>query len=94
MPAFFGIKPSEAHAADPQQRVLMEVVYEALEESGLTIESLKASDTGVFVGAMCADYEALHLRDLDDIPTYFATGSARSILSNEFPIILTGVDQA
>ncbi|KAJ4290808.1 hypothetical protein N0V90_010003 [Kalmusia sp. IMI 367209] len=79
---FFGIKPSEAHAADPQQRVLMEVVYEALEASGLTIKSLKASDTGVFVGAMCADYEALQLRDLDDIPTYFATGSARSILSN------------
>jgi acyl transferase domain-containing protein len=60
----------------------MEVVYEALEASGLTIESLKSSNTGVFVGAMCADYEALQLRDLDDISTYFATGSARSILSN------------
>jgi acyl transferase domain-containing protein len=60
----------------------METVYEAIEAAGMKIETLKTSDTGVFVGAMCADYEAIQLRDLDDIPTYFATGSARSILSN------------
>lgn len=79
---FFGIKPIEAKALDPQQRMLLETVYEAIEAAGMTIEGLKSSDTGVFVGAMCADYEALQLRDLDAIPTYFATGTARSILSN------------
>ncbi|PHH61189.1 hypothetical protein CDD81_712 [Ophiocordyceps australis] len=67
---------------DPQQRLLMETVYEAVEAAGLTIEGLKGSDTSVFVGAMSADYDALQLRDLDTMPTYLATGIARSLLSN------------
>lgn len=79
---FFGIKPIEAAVIDPQQRVLMETVYESIEAAGMKIENLKHSDTGVFIGAMCADYEAMQFRDLDSVPTYLATGSARSILSN------------
>lgn len=67
---------------DPQQRMFVETVYEAIEAAGMTIEGLRKSDTGVFVGAMCADYEAMQFRDLDAIPTYLATGTARSILSN------------
>ncbi|TVY48035.1 Polyketide synthase-nonribosomal peptide synthetase [Lachnellula occidentalis] len=79
---FFSINLVETGAMDPQQRMLMETVYEAIEAAGMTIEGLKNSDTGVFVGAMSADYEAIQLRDIDAIPTYFATGTARSILSN------------
>lgn len=60
---FFGIKPVEAKAIDPQQRLLMETVYEGLESAGLTIDSLRGSNTGVFVGLMCGDYEASLLRD-------------------------------
>jgi acyl transferase domain-containing protein len=60
---FFGIKPVEAKAIDPQQRLLMETVYEGLESAGLTIESLRGSNTGVFVGLMCGDYESSLLRD-------------------------------
>lgn len=67
---------------DPQQRMLMETVYEAIEAAGLTIQGMRKSDTGVFVGVMCADYDALQLRDMDSIPTYLATGTARSILSS------------
>lgn len=43
---------------------------------------MKGSDTAVFVGVMSGDYEAMLLRDLQATPTYFATGTARSILSN------------
>jgi acyl transferase domain-containing protein len=60
---FFGIKPVEAKAIDPQQRLLMETVYEGLESAGMTIDSLRGSDTGVYVGLMCGDYEASLLRD-------------------------------
>lgn len=60
---FFGIKPIEAKAIDPQQRVLMETVYESLESAGLTINGLRGSDTAVYVGVMCSDYEANLLRD-------------------------------
>lgn len=60
---FFGIKPVEARAVDPQQRLLMEVVYEGLESVGLTIDSLRGSDTAIYVGLMCGDYEASLISD-------------------------------
>lgn len=79
---FFGVNPIEARAMDPQQRMLLETVYEALESGGMTIENLRGSDTSVFAGVMCGDYEAMLLRDLDEIPTYFAVGTSRAVLSN------------
>ncbi|KAK1839826.1 polyketide synthase peptide synthetase [Colletotrichum chrysophilum] len=79
---FFNIKPVEAHSIDPQQRVLMEVVYESLEAAGMPIESLAGSETGVYVGLMCEDYVDHLRRDIDTMPTYMGTGTARSIISN------------
>ena len=79
---FFGIKEVEANATDPQQRILLETVYEGIEAAGLPMDSLRGSDTAVFVGLMCGDYEAMLLRDLDTVPTYHATGVARSIMAN------------
>lgn len=79
---FFGIKPVEANSIDPQQRLLLEVVYESLEAAGISMDSLRGSPTAVYVGLMCADYADLLGRDTADFPTYFATGTARSIISN------------
>ncbi|KAI1073512.1 putative polyketide synthase [Whalleya microplaca] len=79
---FFGIRPVEAKALDPQQRILLEVVYEALEAAGLPVGSVRGSDTAVYVGSMSDDYGTMLLRDIQDTPTYYATGAARSILSN------------
>ncbi|KAL2173167.1 polyketide synthase [Thermothelomyces heterothallicus CBS 202.75] len=79
---FFGINPIEARAMDPQQRILLETVYEAVESAGMTLAGLKGSDTAVYAGVMIGDYEAMLLRDLDAAPTYFAVGTSRAILSN------------
>lgn len=73
---FFNITAVEAVAMDPQQRLLLETVYEGLESAGATIEGLRGSDTGVYVGVMYVDYEALQFRDLQTIPTYLAIGNS------------------
>lgn len=79
---FFGISALESRAIDPQQRMLLEIVYEAIEDAGMSLEALKGSDTAVYAGLMCAEYEAILLRDLDSVPTYYASGTSRAILSN------------
>ncbi|MFI0816215.1 type I polyketide synthase [Streptomyces sp. NPDC021098] len=54
--AFFGIAPVEAESMDPQARLLLHVVWEALEDAGLVPERLAGSRTGVFVGQATAEY--------------------------------------
>lgn len=79
---FFRTSPPEAEAMDPQQRLLLETVYEATEDAGLPYQSLKGSNTAVYVGSMTGDYHEMLLRDVQHLPKYMATGTARSILSN------------
>lgn len=67
---------------DPQQRIILEVIYECLESAGYSISQLRGSSTGFFVGQMSDDYREMILRDVDCHPQYTATGSARSILAN------------
>ncbi|KAL9095162.1 MAG: hypothetical protein Q9165_002418 [Trypethelium subeluteriae] len=81
-PAFFNVKPVEAESIDPMQRLLLETVYETLENAGIPMESLRASNTACFIGVMTADYHDLTLRDIGCLPTYNATGTARSLLAN------------
>ncbi|KAK4205028.1 hypothetical protein QBC40DRAFT_261048 [Triangularia verruculosa] len=79
---FFGIKPVEAESIDPLQRLLLETVYESLENAGIPLERLQGSDTAFYAGVMATDYTDLLMRDVDTIPQYFATATARSIISN------------
>ncbi|KAI5918389.1 hypothetical protein F4810DRAFT_715562 [Camillea tinctor] len=79
---FFNINPNEADSIDPQQRILLETVYEALERGGHRLEELRGSDTAVYTGTMSVDYADTGIRDLDTIPKYFATGTNRAIISN------------
>lgn len=80
--SFFNITPREAEAIDPQQRMLLEVVYEALESAGFTLQQHAGTKVGVFAGLMTGDYDTLSQRDELHTSQYYATGNARSILSN------------
>jgi hybrid polyketide synthase/nonribosomal peptide synthetase ACE1 len=79
---FFGIPPLEANSLDPQARLLLETVFEALEDGGQPMESLRGSETAVYSGMMVSDYEHMMSRDEDTIPNHHITGTARSLMSN------------
>jgi acyl transferase domain-containing protein/acyl carrier protein len=76
-PAFFNISPREAKYIDPQQRLLMEIAWEALEDSGQVAQNLAGSHTGVFIGMWTNEYEDRMYNAVDDINLYVTTGGGR-----------------
>ncbi|TDZ14445.1 Highly reducing polyketide synthase ZEA2 [Colletotrichum orbiculare MAFF 240422] len=80
--AFFNISQAEATALDPQQRLTLEVTYEALESAGLPMESVAGSRTGCFMGSSAADYRDTINRDPDSNPRYSLLGVVTEMISN------------
>jgi acyl transferase domain-containing protein/NADPH:quinone reductase-like Zn-dependent oxidoreductase/NADP-dependent 3-hydroxy acid dehydrogenase YdfG len=89
-PEFFGISPREAVHMDPQQRIFLEVAWEALEDAGIPPHTLKGSSTGVFVGTTMADYLQHHLRhgDPSDLDAYIISGNAMNAISGRLAYFL------
>jgi len=75
----FGISPREAASMDPQQRVVLEVGWEALEHAGRAPLGLSGSNTGVYLGIVNSDYGRMLFTRPDLIDVYFGTGNAYSV---------------
>ena len=87
--AFFGIAPREAITMDPQQRLALEVAWEALEHAGLAPEQLAGSATGVFLGICNSDHTQRVLARGDAaIDAYLASGNAHSVASGRIAYFL------
>jgi acyl transferase domain-containing protein len=89
-PGFFGIGAREALMMDPQQRLMLEVSWEAIERAGIDPTSLRDSQTGVFAGISSQDYGALMMNapKSDDQLMYFAMGASPSVLSGRIAYLL------
>ena len=75
---FFGIAPREAQATDPQQRMLLEVAWEALEHAGIPPDSLTGSRTAVMAGLSTWDYMLVGVERRAEIDAYLSTGIPHS----------------
>jgi len=86
---FFDITPREAVNLDPQQRLVLEVAWEALERAGYSPGELERTRTGVFLGLCNTDFFRLRVgNDPSKIDAYIASGSAPSVASGRISYLL------
>ena len=79
---FFALSKMEADNIDPQQRLALELTWEALENARIPASSLRGSSVGVFVGSSTNDYSYLAMMDPRTAHPYAITGTASSIIAN------------
>src|SRR6202161_2006207 len=85
---FFGIAPREAEAMDPQQRVLLEVAWEALEHAGIAPDGLSGTRAAVMMGVYYSEYQSSSAANPDTIDAYSATGNAHSVTVGRIAYLL------
>ncbi len=85
---FWGITPREAMRMDPQQRWLLEVAWESLEDAGIAASDLRGQKVGVFVGVSTHDYSGIQGVDITDTDAHTNSGITLSIASNRISYLL------
>ena len=85
---FFGIAPREAEMLDPQQRLVHEVAWHALENAGIAADSLRESHTGIFLGLSNLDYSRAALEDDLRIDAYVGSGNSPSMAAGRLAYTL------
>ena len=87
---FFGISPREANHMDPQQRLVLEVSWHALENANLAPDKLVGSRSGVYMGLSTHDYSGLHMKQGDEtaVDMYVSTGNAANVAAGRLSYLL------
>jgi acyl transferase domain-containing protein len=81
-PAFFSLTATEAEGMDPQQRLALEVSYQALENAGISLNAVSETKTCVFSGCSANDYGTMHAKDPQAAGKYVAYSQAMCMIAN------------
>jgi len=84
---YFYISMPEAKEMSPEQRWLLELTVETLEDANIKPETLKGTRTGVFIGSSGIDYLATQISHANDINSHTPTGFELSILANRLSYV-------
>ncbi|QKX62342.1 uncharacterized protein TRUGW13939_09501 [Talaromyces rugulosus] len=85
---FFEVSGADATAMDPNQRQMLEVVYEGLENAGIPLEKLDGQPVACFVGSYSTDYLDMLQRDAEDRAPGFLIGTGRAVMANRISYFL------
>ena len=86
-PGVFGLSPREAENMDPQQRILLQVVWESLEDAGVAPSALAGQNVGVYVGVSSPDTATRRANDVGSADAYTMTGSTLSLVANRLSYV-------
>jgi polyketide synthase 13 len=79
---FFALSKMEADNIDPQQRMALELTWEALEHARIPASSLRGENVGVFIGSSVNDYMFMSVADPSVAHPYAITGNSSAIVAN------------
>lgn len=86
--SFFKISSREAEFMDPQQKIMLEIAWQAIEDAGHKVSDLSGTNTGVFIGVSTADYKYFLDSSDIEIESLAITGNSNSITSNRISYLL------
>ncbi|KAI0442664.1 polyketide synthase [Xylaria telfairii] len=84
---FFRLSSQQASCMDPQQRMLLEMSYEAFENAGWPRESYQGSNTAVYVAMFTTDFDRNVYKDPLDLPTHYLLGTEEAVLANRISYV-------
>ncbi|WP_394839238.1 type I polyketide synthase [Pendulispora rubella] len=87
-PDFFNVNRHEAAWMDPQQRMVLEVAWEALEDAGQVPRELAGTHAGVFIGISASEYMQQRLRDDYQAESYVMAGASHALVANRLSYFL------
>lgn len=79
---FFSMSSRESQTIDPEQKVILELVYKALEQAYIKTDAIKGSSTGVYIGAGSPEFSLYSGDDIYRLNSYSMLGTSSSIISN------------